>query len=349
MITWFSILVLGAALMQLCCLVAYGQVINLRHPESSQYFSGRTSPRPNIPVARPPNRSRFTAKPGNVVVHFDHNHDIQHLQYVLQDGRLATLYQRNRHHPAHVRAPIQVQPPIQVVSQPIHRRDEQSSTNGAQLTPAPSGIQTNVNNQHIDHDQTIDILNSKLNGVSQLIGDHITVELPLHEGSTASNQHHGGSGFDEKLEILGTIATDAVEEGANLSEAKLRKVGGIIVNKLKAKVQQKLRELPDIIGAKLRAKSSVGQLILDKPGKQVLMSFDEKRPAAVTGQQVVKPAINQSAQPSQVLLSNGMEQQLQQPQQQQQLIEPHTNIQPVVQVQSTHNQELELDQQQSAN
>lgn len=102
------------------------QVIRLRHPESSstatnllfnpsllsashkQGQESRPNPRPadgRFTNDRPPSSlllasqeaaRRRTPRPGNVLVRFDSNHDIERIQYVLQDGQLATIFRREQ-------------------------------------------------------------------------------------------------------------------------------------------------------------------------------------------------------------------------------------------------------------
>lgn len=258
------------------------QTINLRHPESNNAAQDRKD------ASRPVGQgSRFKARPGNVIVHFDRSHDIQQLQYVLSDGRLATLYQRSAHHPDNSRPPVQVPAGSngELATNLLYRREE--NTGAIQ----PIGI------PHVDHEQTIDILNSKLNAVSQLIGDHVTIDLPNQSIQVAPQGQTAPSGGEaapsqratvastiadvaeaphrlsnaDKLDVIATVAADALQVGAH---AGLKKAGALL-GKLRGKVSQKLRDLPEIVEAKLRAKSSAGQVFLDNAREKVLFVTDE--------------------------------------------------------------------------
>lgn len=221
------------------------QLINLRHPEFNEHQLHRLSQRP-----------RFIARPGNVIVHFDHSHDIQQLQYVLQDGRLATLYQRALQHPANSRLPVQVR-----ANQLVQRRDENSNS---------------VSTQTVDHSQTIQVVDSHSQPVSNLVGDHVTVELSdQSKASTESSTSHVDP-TDDKLDVLATIAVDAIQLGAQTGGAKLRKVGNLVLDKLKSKVNAKLHELPKIIEAKLQAKSTVGQMFIEQKSEKANLMNQQK-------------------------------------------------------------------------
>jgi len=245
--------------------VASPQVINIRHPESVG-APQRGEPTRGHTGSSPSWRARFTAKPGNVIVHFDKYHEIQHIQYVLQDGGLATLYQR---HQAADDLPTQVQP-----------------SPHAQPRVATLGVHEPFERkQRVNHDETIEILDSKMNGVSHLVGDHITIELPdhrLHEGQVhPMGIAATGPDYHEKLDVLATVAADAIQTGAQVGEIKLKKAG-VLLDKLKNKVSLKLHELPSMIEAKLRSKSSMGRIFLDEQAQQqVVVQIDGPGEASV--------------------------------------------------------------------
>lgn len=229
------------------------QIISLKHPESNGFFNRFKKPTapPSI-TYNPELRPRFTARPGNVVVNFDRDHEIQQLQYVLQDGRLATLYRRNQQHPRNVDTPVQVWAPGE-----LHRRDEVSSGISS-IEKVPTRLVSSAT------DQTIEILNSKNQGVSQLVGDHMTVSLPsLTSASQTSNREsYDKLSRDDRVAILATIAADSLHNGVQMAGPKLQQAGHML-EKLKSQVGKKLQQLPGIIEAKLRAKSSVGRLFLE--------------------------------------------------------------------------------------
>lgn len=287
---------------------AQSQLVALRHPESDHHMPPRRQPtsiqidnniRPPLQQQQqlpPRTKPGFTAKPGNVIVHFDRSHEIQLLQYVLQDGRLATLYQRHPQHPQNSRLPMEIPSGREPLH--VHRRDEQglttptlqSSSLGESVPattpsmiassspePNPSTVaSTKGNPVRIDHNSTIEVLDSKMQSVSKLIGDHLTVALQDHNLGGATNtkadntndEQNRDSAADERLDIIATVAVDAIAAGAQVGEAKLKKAG-VFLDKLKNKVAAKLHDLPSIIGAKLRAKSSTGQVFLDQYGNKI--------------------------------------------------------------------------------
>lgn len=225
------VLLAGAALCWLAGQTA-AQLIALRHPEANDHFRWA---RPSAGQTAAPAARRHSARPGNVIVHFDRQHDIQRLQYVLQDGRLATLYERRpagRHQaPGQSHGRMQELAPVSVAA-------------------AAAGGQAAAGEPPIDHEQTIDILDDKANAIAQLVGgQHVTLELA------------DGHGSQDKLRVLSTIAEDALHEDIQAGRAKLRKTA----HSLKHKLGAKLRELPQLIRSKLRAKSSVGKLFVDGP------------------------------------------------------------------------------------
>lgn len=202
---------------------------------------------------RPTSRTRYVAKPGSVIVHFDRGHDIQLLQYVMQDGRLATLYQRHPNHPANTQTPI----PVNV---------DGSQRAASEMVPV------------INHDETIEVIDAKKRAKLMLVGSHLTVPLPDHEleGTVPSQKHHqqvahtdSSDLSDDKLDVLATVAVDAIQAGSEIAELKMKKAG-ILLSKLKSKVSAKLHELPSIIESNLRDKSTVGQMHLDGEGNKVL-------------------------------------------------------------------------------
>lgn len=260
------------------------QVITLRHPETDG----------NSTNTRQPNNraNRFTAQPGRVIVHFDRTHEIQQLEYVLQDGRLATLYQRHPQHPSNVRLPTAVR------AQPA---SSSSSWGRSQVGPnlgslaAPLQLIAQQKGQYIDQDQTIDVLNAKLQPVSQIIGDHITIDLadqsiPLEslssggQPTTKSADGFVSDGLQQfmptkmdrhRLDVLATVAVDALHAGAKVGEAKLHKAAGIVMQKLRNKVSQKLRELPHIVEEKLKSKSAMAQSLIDEAGSRIVVVNDQ--------------------------------------------------------------------------
>lgn len=243
------------------------QAIILRHPETSQ-LSGELE---RIHGRVPELRSKFIARPGNVIVHFDKQREIQQLQYVLQDGKLATLFQRHPQHPSNGPIPIQVQ---RSFGEQVYRRDDPPGSSLASGVGGEESVKAQPQSQPhriIDHDQTIDIVDAKLQGVSQLVGNHITFELPNLSHET--NSSYSGPNIDHKVDILATVARDAIQTGAQIGEAKLKKAGTML-NGLKKKVSQKLHELPRIIGDNLRSKSSVGQVFLDHVGRKIIIVAD---------------------------------------------------------------------------
>lgn len=269
------------------------QLISLRHPESNEHLGSRFGP-VSAPGGPQPTqqrvsvtRSKFVAKPGNVIVHFDKQHEIQQLKYVLQDGKLVTLFERHPSHPDNVQTPIHVQVPEQVNQQ--QQDQEQVNGNAQAVRPPPSqqrqltgptpgivlsGLPQNPDSYRvIDHDQTIDILNGKLQGVSQLVGDHVTIAIPgdfnSKVGSSSANASHPNiSGAIEKLGILATVAKDAVQAGTRLSDSDFRQAGALL-RVMKKKVGSKLRDLPSIIRNNLRNKSSAGQAFVDHASRKV--------------------------------------------------------------------------------
>lgn len=278
------------------------QLIALRHPESSRDQNQASR------LGAAGRRSRFTAKPGNVIVHFDKQHEIQQLKYVLQDGRLVTLYQRHSNHPSNVQTPIHVQVPNQASiqqetgsgKQPVEQPSQQRQLTSQPSLPILASVPNQTNNRDIDHDQTIDILDSKLQGVSQLVGDHITIALPggiNHQGESTivGSSKNSNEDDDGDLEVLATVAKDALQAGAQLSESKLRKAG-VMLGSLRKKVTQKLRDLPNIIGENLRSKSSAGQVFLDRAGQKIEILPNGTNQTSLLKPQML-PVSNPNSQP----------------------------------------------------
>lgn len=177
----------------------------------------------------------------------------------MQDGRLANLYQRQPNHPANTQTPI----PVDV--------------DGSHERAASESLPI------IDHDQTIEVIDNKRRAKLMLVGNHLTVPLPHHEleGTSPGQKHRhqivqtdAEDPLDDKLDILATVAVDALQAGSELAELKLKKAG-VLLSKLKKKVTAKLHELPDIIESNLRAKSSVGQIFLDEAGHKFMLVEDE--------------------------------------------------------------------------
>lgn len=276
------------------------QVVQLTHPETHRFpltYRGSNSdqqgPQQVSIAQRGPSQTRFVAKPGNVIVHFDKSHEIQQLQYVLQDGRLANLYQRHPEHPDNVRLPIQVSP-----ASGLQRRDEQPKV--VVTGPAPQdSIMVNQNS-------TIEILDSKLQTVSHLIGDHLTLTLPpqllVSNGTDHQHMHIDAHDLseDEKLEILATIAKEALQAGTEAGEAKLKKLTPMM-DKLKAKVSQKLHELPGFIESKIRAKSSAGKVLLSHTGDKIQVVEESDVESQQAQQQFNKESASVQAAPTQPL------------------------------------------------
>lgn len=241
------------------------QVISLKHPESNQYFKKFKWKKPKKGSAQSYNpylQPYHTARPGNVVVHFDRDHEVSRLQYVLEDGSLATLYQRHQPHQVVLSpdAPIQVWAPGELQRrqsgseqdtplgtaqlwspEEVQRRAE---LGGSTLLADPAGqLAKGVQVEEQVPDQTIEIKNSQNQGVSQLVGDdHVTLSLP------PSSMGVPGSGND-RMAILATIAADTLKDSNNQHTASH------LLERLKSKVGKKLRELPRMIETKLRAKS----------------------------------------------------------------------------------------------
>lgn len=255
----------------------------------------------------------FVAKPGNVIVHFSRNHEIQRLQYVLADGRLATLFEQNQFHgPTDGPLPVEVK-----ASGPMKHRGRRPSSlaramdssanlrprNNHNLHPSNNPRINNNNdddedenddetvpstdsddepqmetpqldlrpNQVIDHDQTIDILNSKMESVAQLIGaNHITVPLIRTRGAIdlakePNNDNYEEAAENEQMDLFATIAVDALEKGVIVGEKKIKKVSHLVMDKLKHKVGAKLHDLPELIATHLSQKSApVGHIYIEK-------------------------------------------------------------------------------------
>lgn len=218
-------------------------------------------------------RPRYVAKPGNVIVHFNRDHQIQRIQYVLQNGALATLY----HRPTDGSGPIQIPHPDTQRRRSMGPSDDNEDT---EVDDEQSDV--NSSNSDIDHEQTIDVLNSKLQGVSQLVGNHLTIPISSHslgklskdalnhltglqkQQQTNKNLTHEN---DEKLDVIATVAVDMLEAGASAGSKKAKKLSKLVIDKLKKKVNMKLKEVPDIVAKKLSQNSSNGQIFIDRDPK----------------------------------------------------------------------------------
>lgn len=246
---------------------------NHRHHQSvltngNSYQNGvglNPPPRPNglgIPRRRP----RYTARPGNVIVHFNRNHDIQRVQYVLQDGGLAMLYDQPRHQSSQ-----DSQMPIQIQHPDANRRRSMGED-------ADESIESGEESDIVDPDETIDVVDSKLQGVSQLIGNHMTVAFPhtlmrknhnephkldFHESKNKTTDYDE----DEKLDVIATVAVDMLEAGASVGQKKAKKISHIMMKKIKERVNKKLKEMPDIVAKKLAQKSSIKLISIDQDPK----------------------------------------------------------------------------------
>lgn len=269
-----------------------GLAIVLKSTISEAQFAGRPSElepdEASLSLAPPysrPSRARYVAKPGSVIVHFDRNHDIQQLQYVMQDGRLANLYQRHPNHPANTQTPT----PIRV--------------DGSQVRAASKSLPV------IDQDETIEVVDDKKRAKLMLVGNHMTIPLPNHEleGTSPSQKGHNhhkdlesdadstdsSELEDEKLDVLATVAVDAMQAGTVIADMKLKKAA-VMLSKLKDKVSAKLHELPGIVESNLRAKSTLGKMFVDESGHKVKLVADDldesessNRPSSASQQQLV--------------------------------------------------------------
>lgn len=232
---------------------------------------------PESLAARQP--KRFSARPGNVIVHLDRNHDVQSLQYVLHDGHLANLYTRERSHPANAPAPMRVTtrrdqvdvappgsvPPATVsaaIPPPPPPPQAQQPTQEQPQSAPTEASSSNHTESAVVSDHTIDILNSKLQNVAHLIGDHQTFEIPIAMNASSDSGPNSG----DKIQVLATLAGEAIAAGAHSA--------GALASRLKTKVGSKLHDLPQIIANKLRAKSSAGQLVLDLARDKVILVDD---------------------------------------------------------------------------
>lgn len=174
----------------------------------------------------------------------------------MTDGSLATLFRRTNNS----------LPRQQTGNEPQQQQPTQT-------TQAPEN-----SSEALGHNsaESIDILDAKLRGVAQLVGDdHFTVELP---------------DVNEKMGVLATVAgTSIPQQVQQVGGPKLRLGAGKLLAKLRAKVTSKLRDLPGLIAQKLRGKSSpFGQVILEgqpadepKPASQFVNPTAQRLPIIV--------------------------------------------------------------------
>lgn len=207
-----------------------GQLISLRHPESNRPLADHRRPPSNELSPRLPAR-RDVARPGNVIVHFDQDHEISRLQYVLQDGRVATLFQRPSERPA-------------------------AAPTGGGARPTTSGPSPSE-----AHRRTIEVVDSHSDSAESLAagGGHLLLELPLGPEQQLALAGQDGAANST---LVAQVAEDLLENGIQLGEQKL----GQLASKLRAKLSAKLHELPHLVGRKLRQKSAAGGHFVDLAG-----------------------------------------------------------------------------------
>lgn len=113
---------------------------------------------------------------------------------------------------------------------------------------------------------------------ANLPGAHVERSVIEETSPTKSQfQDPDDSGPNDTIDVLATVAVDAMEVGAPIVHRKVKKIGHVIIGKIKKKVEHKLHELPGIMAQKLAEKSSAGQLFIDVKGPMLneLTSFKE--------------------------------------------------------------------------
>lgn len=188
---------------------------------------------------------------------------------MLQDGGLAMLYDQ----PRHQAGSHDSQMPIQILHPDAKRRRSMGDD-------AEEFDESGETSDSVDPDETIDVVDSKLQGVSQLIGNHLTVAFPAdsltrtsHENKFNKFELQGSKNTtskhdeDEKLDVIATVAVDMLEAGASAGEKKAKKLSQIMMKKIKERVNKKLKDIPDIVAKKLAQKSSIKLISIDQDPK----------------------------------------------------------------------------------
>lgn len=311
------------------------QIVQLQHPESHrwplplrsnneppldskmqkgepQLEANQQDKSPNGPMqktgspshgSRPPGSSEHRAMPGNVLVQFDDRREISNIKYVMNDGRLATLFARNQTnpYPNKARQDYLTYNSIEKVTGRLPGEEP--------IPPIALGIPSH----------NIEIFNSTLQGVSQLVGgagsgEHVTIDLsgkPMDSiVSGVQGQGQGqaeGGGSNEGLKVLATIAVDALH--ASVHNGQGPPSIGPMVGRLRHKVAKKLHEIPRLVASKLQVKSSQGQRFVDKDAlgnKEIVLSEGQAQQVMAAGHQPMTVGTNMRSPASSPIWSNAL-------------------------------------------
>ena len=236
------------------------------HPNQAESVASSSEPvasassRPPAPAARvpinelpPPNiRNRRPPQAGNLIVRFGPDHEIQRLEYVMRDGRLATVYSRPREPQVQARQHSSARSPDGASSSsPIEVPGQSGPDKVGLATPQP--VEGKQQQEEPEPEPVVVDLNGSEFGDAESIGGQ-------------------GGEFGDKSDILGAVASELANSGHKTSATKLTKAKGIL-----AKIKAKFAQLPQLIEKNLQAKSSHGKAFIDhksgpqeRPGPQLV-------------------------------------------------------------------------------
>jgi len=280
----------------------WAQLIRLRHPETSPTatnlffnpallppprpsrderppfapggpFSNDRPPGPLLVASQEASRRR-RPPPGAILVRFDSKHNIRRVQYVLQDGQLATVYSKRAKGSKTKISPAQSE--FQLPPQDSLQAQSSAEAQPKEKLSLPEQHSLAQQGQQQQEQQLVE------EPENQLIFEPHQFDEPIHEQKTGVVETQFNGYHEEPLlkwpkksetgEILAAIARDSIaSQKDNFHRAYLLAKGGRLtkfgkfMKKLRKKIRSKLKQSPKSVQSKLGKKSSDGKLFVDRP------------------------------------------------------------------------------------